>query len=184
MRWEWDADGDDRVAWLWGHRQELSASGKVVYAKWFRGRATFFSQEVFTALLALMGTARAPRPRGEAGQLLEILESDSPLSTKALRQASGLTGKALESAYTKALKQLWDRLWITGFGEVDDGAFPSLAIGATRSMHEELWQAASELSEDEARATWERYAPPGSPWHKVYLRILAAGPGAGSSINF
>src|SRR4051812_17327021 len=62
MRWEWDESGDDRVADLWHLRERLSRSGEVVYAKWFQGRATFFSREVFTAFLTLLGTARTPGP--------------------------------------------------------------------------------------------------------------------------
>ncbi len=171
MRWEWDDSGDNRVADLWHLRAELSKSGKVIYAKWFRGRATFFSEEVFVSLLALMGTPRAQRPSSEARGLLEILESDSPLSTKALRQSSGLVGKGLESTYHKALKQLWERNWIIGFGEVDDGAFPSLAVGATRSLREDLWERALAMTPEEAQATWSRYAPSTSLWEKFRSRL-------------
>ncbi|HMN67936.1 MAG TPA: hypothetical protein PKC28_05290, partial [Bdellovibrionales bacterium] len=40
MRWEWDAGSDNRVAELWYLREELSRSRKVVYVKWYQGRAT------------------------------------------------------------------------------------------------------------------------------------------------
>src|SRR4051812_35309378 len=53
MRWEWDDSGDDSVADLWHLRMELSTSRKVIYTKWYKGRATFFSLPVFQALLAL-----------------------------------------------------------------------------------------------------------------------------------
>src|SRR5262245_39894917 len=53
MRWEWDENGDDRVSRLWHLREELSRSGRVVYGKWFRGRATFFSRDLFRALLSV-----------------------------------------------------------------------------------------------------------------------------------
>ena len=41
--------------------------------------------------------------------------------------------------YSRALKELWSRLLIVGVGEVADGAFPSLAMSATRHRFEELW---------------------------------------------
>ena len=151
MKWEWDDSGDDRVANLWHLRAELSASRKVVYAKWFRGRATFFSREIFAAFLSLLG--RPPPLSDEAARILEALELDSPLSTKQLKQAVDLRGRQFESSYERALKQLWSRLLVVGFGEVDDGAFPSLAVGATRVLFEDLWEEAASLSRDEA---WER----------------------------
>lgn len=153
MRWEWDDEGDDKVAEMWHMRTELMATKEVVYAKWYQGRATFFSREVFTELLAAYGTPRSRiLPSRESKQLLEILEMDSPLSTKELKKASGLQGKFLESNFQKAMKVLWTRLEIVGVGEVDDGAFPSLAVGATRLIHEDLWEASKELRGDSVRA--------------------------------
>ncbi len=144
MRWEWDDEGDSRVADLWHLREELSRSGKVVYVKWYQGRATFFSKPVFAAFVRGLNL-EAPLPVAlgkEAIQLLGALEETSPLSTKQLKAAAGLQGKFLESTYTKNLKQLWNRLLIVGYGEVDDGAFPSLAMGATQHMFEDLWNEA------------------------------------------
>ncbi len=37
------------------------------------------------------------------------------------------------------MKELWSRLLIMGVGEVDDGAFPSLNMSATRLRFEDLW---------------------------------------------
>src|SRR4051812_11251728 len=51
MVWEWDENGDTRVSDLWHLREKLSKSGLLVYGKWFRGRATLMSLEVFPALL-------------------------------------------------------------------------------------------------------------------------------------
>ena len=59
MRWEWDETGDGKLFALWRLREELSRSRKVVYAKWFQGRATFFSQEVFVHLLSYLRTQSA-----------------------------------------------------------------------------------------------------------------------------
>lgn len=145
MRWEWDSDGDDRVAQLWHLREELSRSGKVVYAKWFRGRATFFSRRVFTGLLSHF-SRMLPPPVGlspEARSILATLEESSPLSTKELKRATDLEGRFHAPSFDRATKELWERLLIVGYGERDDGAFPSLVYGATRWMFEDLWEAAN-----------------------------------------
>jgi hypothetical protein len=141
MRWSWDEGSDPRVAEIWHLRERLARTQAVVYTKWFRGRATFFSRPVFRGMLAaLRGTGNLHASLGpESREILERLEESSPLSTKELRQVTGLTGKPLESTYTRALRDLWLRLLIVGAGEVDDGAFPSLAIGATRLLFEDLW---------------------------------------------
>ena len=152
MKWEWDQDGDTRVHDLWHLRARLMRSRKVVYAKWYRGRATFFSHDVYRALLAALHDEGDPR-RGlsrEAQAILELLEEDSPLSTKELRRRSDLQGRFLAATYERAMKELWSRLLIVGAGEVDDGAFPSLAVGATRLLFEELWTEARSLGAEGA----------------------------------
>jgi hypothetical protein len=153
MRWEWDESGDNRVGELWHLRAKLARSGKVLYSKWFRGRATLMSRPVFRAML------HAAHERGdpasgllpESRQLLELLEENSPQSTRALRMEADLQGKPLEALYARALKELWSRLLIVGAGEVDDGAFPSLAIGATKLLFEDLWATREEPNEEDAR---------------------------------
>jgi len=143
MRWAWDAQADSRIAALWQLREQLARSPAVVYAKWYRGRATFFSRSAFRALLAAL--AEAGDPRGglsrDAALLLELLEDNSPQSTKELRAAAALQGRAHEAAYSRAMKELWARLLVVGVGEVPDGAFPSLAMSATRLRFEDLWPA-------------------------------------------
>lgn len=145
MRWEWDDDdGDNSVFDLWHLRTELALSRQVVYTKWYRGRATFFSLPVFRAFLTLSLHQATNRGRSgglstDAKNLLAILEEKSPRSTKELKKESGLVGRALEPSYQKALKQLWESMQIVAYGEVDDGAFPSLAIGATSALFEDLF---------------------------------------------
>lgn len=46
------------------------------------------------------------------------------------------------------MKQLWARLLIVGFGEVDDGAFPSLAVAATELMFEDSWNDRANASKE------------------------------------
>jgi hypothetical protein len=173
MSWEWDENGDSRVADLWHLRERLSKSGKVVYTKWFRGRATVISFELFTALLAWFGSAsRSTRGLSfQSREVMDLLDEDSPLSTKALKRAAGLQGRELERVYTAALKDLWSQLMIVGFGEVDEGAFPSLAIGSTRVIFEELWQESQKLQRKEALETIDRLLPEGTLFRKFVNEV-------------
>jgi hypothetical protein len=157
MRWSWDAGADVRVAQMWQLRESLARSLDVVYAKWFRGRATFFSKPVFRAILAdLAGVAEKNDLRAglsrEASALLDLLEDDSPQSTKVLRANADLQGRANEPAYARGLKELWSRLLIVGVGEVADGAFPSLQMSATRLRFEDLWPDGSPARPENAEA--------------------------------
>lgn len=160
MRWEWDSGGDNRVAELWHLREELSRSRKVVYGKWFKGRATFFSKDLFTALhhrFNFMDGANRDLTR-EAAEILSTLDDNSPLSTKQLKRAVSLEGKDMESLYQRSLKSLWDRMMVVGFGEIDDGAFPSLAIGSTRHLFDDLYQ-------ESASGKTKAFAP---VWKKLF----------------
>jgi hypothetical protein len=141
MEWSWDEGADPRVAELWHLRERLARSHDVAYAKWFRGRATFFALPVFHALLgrfAEAGDVFAGLPR-EALEILELLRERSPLSTKEIRALADLRGKEQEALFNHAMKALWSRLLIVGTGEVADGAFPSLAVGATELLFEDTW---------------------------------------------
>ncbi|MBX3187708.1 MAG: hypothetical protein KF819_11860 [Labilithrix sp.] len=143
MEWRWDEDADPRVAEVWHLREVLARSAEVAYAKWFRGRATFFSLPVFHALLGALaesGDVFGGLPR-ESHEILDALRERSPRSTKELRKEVGLQGRPFESLYAHATKALWSRLLIVGIGEIDDGAFPSLAVAATETMFEDLWLA-------------------------------------------
>ncbi|HEU4411022.1 MAG TPA: hypothetical protein VFS43_37565 [Polyangiaceae bacterium] len=158
MRWAWDETGDDRVVELWHLRGRLAEDRRVVYTKWFRGRATFVSRPVFRALLSAVRAARPPEQglSPEARALLELLEESSPRSTRELRRGAGLEGKLLERAFVRAMSELWSRLLVVGAGEVDDGAFPSLAVGATRLLYEDLYDESARpdrpsRADDEAR---------------------------------
>ncbi|MFS4457611.1 hypothetical protein [Bdellovibrio sp. HCB2-146] len=148
MRWEWDVDGDHRVSDLWILREELSRSHQVVYTKWYQNRATFFSQEAFINMMAYLRSERPLPP--ESREILEALEMDSPLSTKQIKEASGLQGRMLEATYNRSMKALWQRLLIVAFGEVEDSSFPSLAIGATKNLFEEHYLKAQEIDPQDA----------------------------------
>ena len=175
MRWEWNEDSDDRVSHLWHIRTELSTSREVVYVKWFRGRATFFSKEIFTALLAYFETAKLDTHalKTESQLILEVLDMDSPQSTKQIKLATDLRGKLFERTYEKSMKILFEKLWIVGFGEVDDGAFPSLAVGSSKALFEDLWENSQKISKTQAHGILIEKLGESSLFFKQIIKIGA-----------
>jgi hypothetical protein len=144
MRWAWDETADRRVVGLWHLKVELSRSERVVYSKWLGGRATLFSLELFRAMLNALRELRPELDSGlssEARDLLDVLRDDSPKSTKALRRACGLLGKEHETAFNRGMRELWERGLVVGAGEEDEGGYPSLSVGATELLFEDLWKA-------------------------------------------
>src|SRR5215510_2301261 len=91
--------------------------------------------------------------------LLEMLENNSPLSTRRLKELTNLQGRTHESNYSRSMKGLFTRLLIVGFGEVDDGAFPSLAVGATELLHDDLCRDAEGMRVREAQNIVDGFMP-------------------------
>ena len=172
MEWNWDNDGDDRVGQMWGLMKKLSDCREVVYSKWYQGRATFFSTTLFTALLRLKLDVLINQNSlsRNARDILDILESDSPLSTKQLKKMAELQGKDNEKFYQRAMKELFKNYHIVAFGEVDDGAFPSLAIGATKNLYEEFWKAAQDMELQKAVKIINTCMPEGQLFRKYLER--------------
>ncbi len=179
MRWAWDADADPRVAELWHLRERLARSKRVVYTKWLSGRATFFSHRLFRAALAdLKAEHDLQRGLGRDSQaLLEILLDDSPQPTRRLREAAGLEGRMNEGAFTRAMRPLWERMLIVGTGEVEEGGFPSLAVGATELVNEPDWLA-SDNQTDEGRAVLSSAVSRLPAFARAFRRVLRALPAA------
>jgi hypothetical protein len=174
MVWDWNEDGDARVAGMWQLMKRLSQTGTVVYSKWYQGRATFFSRELFTVMLALQRRRSNLRRQlsVEATTVMQVLENNSPLSTKELKRVTGLQGCAHEAEYNRALKELFSKLLIVGFGEFDDGAFPSLAVGATELLFSDLWTRADDIRTSDAESLIERFMPEGSHFRRYFSRSL------------
>ena len=170
MVWDWNEDGDTRVAALWQLMKQLSDSREVVYSKWYRGRATFFSPELFSAMLRVRAGSRdSRRSLSDASRtILEILENNSPLSTRELKRFAELQGKENEPIYTRVMKELFTSLLIVGFGEIDDGAFPSALVGATELLFGELCREAEKLAVGEARKTVNRFMPAGTHFRRFF----------------
>jgi hypothetical protein len=175
MRWAWDEGADRRVVDMWHLRERLARDRRVVYTKWLGGRATFFSRDLFRAMLS---TLRDGRDLGagvspDATTLLELLQDDSPQSTRALRESAGLGGRAYEAAFTRAMRELWERLLIVGVGEVEAGGFPALAVGATELLREDLWTAAEEALGEAERAPLERALDQAPSFARAWRRTTA-----------
>ncbi len=174
MRWAWDDGGDNRVGLLWSLMKSLSTTKSVVYTKWYQGRATFFSKKLFCAMLCVYQKyLLSMKLSRSAKELLEALESDSPLSTKQLKKQTDLRGKNNEANYNRSMKQLFSTMQIIAFGEVDDGAFPSLAVGATRHIFEDLWQKASDMNAAAALKIINNYMPEDSLTRKFYEKTMS-----------
>jgi hypothetical protein len=182
MVWSWDSDADDRVAELWHLRERLARTHDVAYAKWFRGRATFFSLPIFHAVLGRISEAGdifAGLPR-ESHDILDLLRDRSPMSTKEIRAAADLRGKECEALFQHAMKSLWNRLIIVGTGEIDDGgAFPALAVGATELLFEDIWSERKNVP-DEASKHLDRILKAQPAYKRVLQRevsnVYAASP--------
>lgn len=175
MRWEWDESGDNRVGELWVLRTQLSESRDVVYAKWYRNRATFFSKEVFVNLVAYLGSSQGQVSlTRDSQEALDLLLTDSPQSTPTLKENLGLRGRFLEGQYNRTLKPLWNYLFLVGFGETEDSSFPSLNIGASASLFEELWVESRALPAEEAEAFLRQKLGEGNLFFKYARKLKAA----------
>ncbi|MGZ3727295.1 MAG: AlkZ-related protein [Pseudobdellovibrio sp.] len=172
MKWEWSDDSNNnKVGDLWQMMKRLSDCRQVVYSKWYQNRATFFSIEVFTAMLSLV---RSEKPLSRnAAKILEILEMDSPLSTRIIKAEADLQGKFNEPAYNKAMKELFSRLLIVAYGEVDDGAFPSLAVGATKTVYEDIWVQSENLTFEKAQKVIDKAMPLGTKFRTYFEKLKA-----------
>lgn len=154
MRWEWDEDGDDRVARLWHLRARLAESRQVVYSKWYQGRASVFKKALLPHLLVVSNSIEDGAvfendvlniSRG-ALQCLSVLEESSPRSTRELKAELGLVGSSNESQFQKITKELFARFLIVGVGEIEDSSFPSLAYASTKLVFDRAWAQATTLA--------------------------------------
>jgi len=154
MHWDWSEHADRRIEKLWHLKDDLCLRRDVVYAKWYRGRATFFSKEIFPAILRILGSTQFDEvlQSRDANAIYQQLLDNSPQTPSMLKEAVELTTKYNRARFEKAMNVLWKRLFIVGTGEVDEGQFPALAAGATRHMFEDLWDEADEMSLTQA---WE-----------------------------
>jgi len=171
MVWDWNDDADHRVSDMWSLMKRLSSGSSVVYSKWYQGRATFFSRKLFAAMLRLrrahLHFDRRALNESER-MLLEVLENNSPLSTRRLKELTDMQGRIQEPTYSRSMKTLFTKLMIVGFGEVDDGAFPSLAVGATELLHHDLCTESEEMPLRQAQQIVDRFMPNSSHFRRFW----------------
>lgn len=181
MKWDWSEDADPRVVDIWHLKDELCFGQDVVYAKWFRGRATFFSKEIFVPVLCLLETTQVDEIHRSthATDIYEELLDSSPQTPKLVRQAVDLSGSQNRSDYEKAVKLLWEQLLIVGTGEVDEGQFPALAMGATKHIFEELWHEARSMDPLDASHQCRDLLRADSPFYKFLNRMMIKFAGRG-----
>lgn len=175
MKWDWSEDADQRVVDIWHLKNELCYGQDVVYAKWFRGRATFFSREIFVPMICLLKTTQVEgiHRNMHANDIYEALLDNSPQTPKLVKQAVELSGAHNRSDYERGVKLLWEQLLIVGTGEVDEGQFPALAMGATKHIFEDLWDEGGSLDPGEAEERCRKLLPSDSPFFKYFNRMLA-----------
>lgn len=98
--------------------------------------------------------------------IYDLLENDSPLSTKLIKKHTSLIGKDFNAEYERAMRFLFQRLLIVSFGEAEDGAFPSSAIGASNLLFEDLWRQSAKIKPKQAEVIIDHYMPKGSMTRK------------------
>lgn len=175
MVWAWDADSDNRVGEMWIMREELARSEEVVYTKWFKNRATFFSKDTFVNMLAYLGSSQDRIVLPPSSQ--EALDSfliDSPQSTKVIKENLGWQGKLMESHYNRAMKPLWNYLYLVGFGEVQDSSFPSLNMAASQTLFEDLWLKSQDLDAAKAEKFLLKKLGEDSPFFKYAKKLVTS----------
>ena len=69
------------------------------------------------------------------------------------------------------MRELWSRCLIVAYGEVDDGAFPSLAIGSTPLIFEDLWSNAWRLDPSEAERKIAEILPEQNLFYRHFLKV-------------
>lgn len=175
LKWEWDESGDNRVFEMWRLMKELSDCREVIYSKWYQGRATFFSRDLFAALYKWIQEhpecLMNPPPYAEL--ILDTLREDSPLSTKQLKVLTDLKGRELAGLYNRALSWNFVHFQIVGYGEADDGAFPSLVVGATELIYEDLVLQSQEMSSERAQSYIDQYLKEGEAFHRFFCSKLS-----------
>lgn len=85
-----------------------------------------------------------------------------------------LQGKENERAYEKAIHELWSRMLVVAFGEIEDSSFPSLAVGATRVIFEDLWTEAFRKDPEDAGRLVEGALTKDNLFFKHFLKLMKA----------
>jgi hypothetical protein len=168
MLWNWSDDGSAKVPRIWHLREELSRSRKVVYTKWYQGRATLLSFDLIRTFLSAVSTLDDPLAglSEETRKIFLVLQDDSPLPLKEIKARCSEEWSIDPARVEKSLKELWNRLLITGFGEVEAGGFPSLAMGTVSRIFEDLWDESKNIRVKDRSQLLQKLLPE----HSVFLK--------------
>ena len=99
-------------------------------------------------------------------------------TTKILRAEAGLRGRDNERVWMRSLDELWQHLLIVGTGEAEDGTFPSLEVGATRWIFEDLWDDAAKADKSRAEALIDARLGQSPSFLRHFRKIRALNAGA------
>ena len=106
-----------------------------------------------------------------AHDIYQELLSESPLTPKMIKERLDFGGRKNRALYGRAIKILWERALIAGAGEVDEGQFPALSMGATRHFFEDEWDRAHAWPPEEARKRFKEKFPPNHPVYRFLNRL-------------
>jgi len=118
------SDISEGQPWLW--KDQLPLEKRAYYGRRFRRMAGFVSLEMLPALYALSPTAEFQGDRFElyrmgyiserANQLASVVNARGPLTTRELRQASGLAGEAGWPRFSRSIIEMEMKFLVTKVG--------------------------------------------------------------------
>jgi hypothetical protein len=167
---------------IWDWKSQLPHRRRAFYAKYFKGRGTFFSVKLLAHFLTMEDAAAQPadharfyaagRISADARDLWEALEKHGPLATLELRHACKMESFAGNKRFKKAMLELSRRLLVVHFGaEQETRAWPSSRFELTSRAFPDAVRRASEITPQEARAALaQKYLE----WHAgAPMQVLA-----------
>jgi hypothetical protein len=123
--WVWDEAGDAKVVKLWWLKNEIAASKKVLYGRFFSNQPVFVSFKAAQSLKA--SQSRKPYSELES-YILGCLESNSPQTLRMLKKQARLDQvDFLKNEWQRALVLLQKQFLISSLGDStrEKGPMPS-----------------------------------------------------------
>jgi hypothetical protein len=110
------------MEYVWTTKDELPARGLCAAGKHLRGRASLVSLDLLPALVALMPPEA---PEGIEGEIVSVLESHGPLST---RELPDLLAHHERKRVRAALERLQKQLVVTNAGLEETDGWPAIVV--------------------------------------------------------
>lgn len=123
--WQWDEAGDDKVVKLWWLKNEIAASKKVYYGRFFSNQPVFIAHALAKKLQAKVSPRR---PSALEKYILENLELNSPQTLRMLKKQARHDGvDFLRNEWQRALVALQKQFLISSLGDStrENGPMPS-----------------------------------------------------------